>query len=106
MNTIEELEAYRKQVRENFELKINLDELCKLHYNDDLHVIIVHQYLIRKVYFNCSYEVEATLRELEAKTNVSFAKVRHAINKLEDMGIIKIVRGGGRTPNTFIYIQE
>ena len=50
--------------------------------------------------------IEITVRELEKEIGISVNKIREAIDKLEEAGIIEIVKGGHRKPNTYRYIAD
>lgn len=66
--------------------------------------IIVHHYLIHEMYKNCSFDVMVTLRDIEYRTKLELQKVRRAINKLEEKGIIEVEKGHGKKSNKYRYI--
>ena len=78
-----------------------------LNFNEktDLNVILVHHYFIRAFIgmgIDCK---EGTVRELEKEIGISVNKIRMAIDKLEEVGIIEVVKGGQRKSNTYKYIE-
>ena len=66
---------------------------------NDLNVILLHHY------FATVREETITLRQLERKTGISIQKIRTALDKLEEVGIIEVVKGTHKTPNTYRYIE-
>lgn len=66
---------------------------------NDLNVILLHHY------FATVREETITLRQLERKTGISIQKIRTALDKLEEAGIIEVVKGTHKTPNTYRYIE-
>ena len=73
---------------------------------NNLNEIIVHHYLVNQMRSNCSYEAKATLKEMEHKTNLGLQQVRTALNKLEELGVIEIIKGKGKKTNIYKYIVE
>ena len=54
---------------------------------NDLNVILLHHY------FATVREETITLRQLERKIGMSIQKIRTALDKLEEAGIIEVVKG-------------
>lgn len=67
---------------------------------NDLNVILLHHY------FATVREETITLRQLERRTGISIQKIRTALDKLEEAGIIEIVKGEHKTPNNYKYIEN
>lgn len=65
----------------------------------DLNVILVHHY------FATVGEETITVRQLEREIGISIQKIRTSIDKLEEAGIIEVVKGGHKIPNTYKYIE-
>ena len=93
-----EIEFYKK-------FKIN-KKVLDFDVKDDLNEIIVHHYFISRMKKNFSFEIEATLREIELRTGLGFQQVRTSINKLEKLLILEINRCGFRTPSIYKYITN
>ena len=71
----------------------------------ELNVILVHHYFIREFKRIGVNHKSITFRELEKEIGISVQKIRTAIDKLEEAGIIEVVKGAHKTPNTYRYIE-
>ena len=78
-----------------------------LNFNEkvDLNVILVHHYFIRSFIGTGIDCKEVTVRELEKEIGISVNKIRLAIDRLEEAGIIEVIKGGQRKPSTYKYIE-
>lgn len=74
-------------------------KILKFNIKNDLNVILLHHY------FATVREETITLRQLERKLGMSIQKIRTALDKLEEVGIIEVVKGAHKTPNTYRYIE-
>lgn len=97
------LEEYKRSY-DMWNLKVN-NKIFHMDIKSNLNEILVHHYLVSQMRLNCSYEANATLKEISYKTNLGLQQVRTAINKLEELGVIEIIKGSGRTPSIYRYID-
>lgn len=72
----------------------------------DANVVLVHHYFIREFNRIGGDSKSITFRELEKEIGISIQKIRTAIDKLEEAGIIETSKGGARTSNVYRYIAE
>lgn len=89
-------------------MKIN-GKILDFDIKNDLNVVIVHHYFARefkKLEYWENDKIEITVRELEKRIGLSVNKIRLALDKLEEAGIIEVVKGGQRKPNTYKYIEQ
>ena len=101
------LDKYYKKMEFEFYKKFKINKkVLDFDVRDDLNEIIIHHYFISQMMESYSFEIEATLREIELRTGLGFQQVRTSINKLEKLGIFEIRKGGGRTPSIYKYIAE
>lgn len=75
-------------------------KILEFNIKNDLNVILLHHY------FATVREETITLRQLERKTGISIQKIRTALDKLEEAGIIEIIKGEHKTPNNYKYIEN
>lgn len=107
MNEIEMYYQSMQAMEENFNNTFELNrKVLNFNLRYDLNEIILHHYLISEMKRQYSIEIEMTLREIELRTGLTFHQVRTSVNKLEELGIIEVVKGGGRTPNIYKYITN
>ena len=93
-----------QKIWNEWDLKVN-KQVFTLSLRNNLNEILIHHYLVNEMRFKCSYEVQSTLKEISNNTNLGIQQVRTAIDKLEEAGIIEVVKGGSKKANTYKYIQ-
>ena len=71
----------------------------------ELNVILVHHYFLREFKRIGVNSKSITFRELEKEIGISVQKIRTALDKLEEAGIIEVVKGTHKTPITYRYIE-
>lgn len=80
--------------------------ILKFNVKKEMNVVLVHHYIVKEILNKNIESIEITVRELEKEIGISVNKIREAIDKLEEAGIIEIVKGGHRKPNTYRYIAD
>ena len=68
-------------------------------------MILVHHYFLREFKRIGVNSKTITFRELEKEIGISVQKIRTALDKLEEAGIIEVIKGVHKTPNTYRYIE-
>lgn len=107
MNELEMYHQSMKALESDFYNRFRLNKkVLDFNLRYDLNEIILHHYFISEMKRKYSLEIEATLREIELRTGLSFHQVRASINKLEKLGVFEVTKGGGRTPNIYKYITD
>lgn len=81
-----------------FEISINA---LKLDPYKDIDEVKVHHFIIRKMYLKGEAETKATLTEIAEGTNLTIKRVRRIVEKLEDIQILQVVKGVGKSPNSY-----
>ena len=91
---MEELRMEIKKRTLNFDAETEVD------------VILVHHYFLREFKRIGVNSKTITFRELEKEIGISVQKIRTALDKLEEAGIIEVIKGTHKTPNTYRYIEH
>lgn len=82
------------------------NKILSFNVKTDANVILVHHFFIKEFRRIGENSKSITFRELEKEIGISIQKIRTAIDKLEEAGIIETSKGGARTSNVYRYIAE
>ena len=89
---------------EELRMEIN-KKILNFNAKTELNVILVHHYFLREFKRIGVNSKTITFRELEKEIGISVQKIRTALDKLEEAGIIEVIKGVHKTPNTYKYIE-